>query len=149
MNHVRGIIYAKENPFEVILIQRIRDALEYYVFPGGSIENIDCFKSDGKKYKKDEILSNALKREAKEELGIDIEVISKYAKIKYNHETHIFFICKQIGGVLGSGEGEEYTEQRFNQRGSYVPMLVNIINLYKLNLVPEKIKLKLLNYKNR
>lgn len=53
----------------VLLIYRERDGEKYYVFPGGGIEEGETKEA-------------CIKRECKEELGIDIEIKNMFMKLK-------------------------------------------------------------------
>lgn len=106
----RSSVVLKEN-IKVLLIQRIRDDLIYYVFPGGGIEM-------------GEILKLQLKREAFEELGEEINVNECMLEVAFNG-TQYFFRSEIIAGIVGTGEGEEYIDET-RDRGMYLPMWVNI-----------------------
>ncbi len=69
----------------------------YFSIPGGKIEN-------------GETPREAVIREVKEELNLDVEIIDLFGE--YNEKEfgnyHYIFLCKIIGGILGKGRGEEY-----------------------------------------
>lgn len=142
---VRGIIYPKDNNDEIIVIKREKKITLYYVFPGGGIEKEDrqkgvlsnCINGD------EEIRKNALKRDIKEELGIEIEIYQKFATFEYN----TYYICKQVNGEIGTGTGTEYDELSYATNGTYMPMCIKITELDKYNLVPAEIKNKFLEYR--
>jgi len=77
----RGSVVIVEND-KVGLIQRIRDGSVYFVFPGGGIEN-------------EETPEEGAKREAFQELGVEVKVNECIAKVEYN----------------GTQQGEEYTDK--------------------------------------
>ena len=142
---VRGIIYPKDNNDEIIVIKREKNLTLYYVFPGGGIEEEDmqkgilsnCLNVDK------EIRKIALKREIKEELGIEIEIYQKFATF----EANTYYIAKQIDGEIGTGIGAEYDELNYTSNGTYKPMCIKITELDKYNLVPAEIKNKFLKYR--
>ena len=144
---VRGIIYPKDNNDEIIVIKREKKMTLYYVFPGGGIEEEDkekgvlsnCLDVD------EEIRKIALKREIKEELGIEIEIYQKFAIFEHN----TYYVCKQIGGEIGTGTGTEYDEANYASKGTYNPMCIKITELDKYNLVPTEIKSKVLEYRRK
>ncbi len=78
----------------VILIHRMREGAEYWVTPGGKVEE-------------GETLEQAAKREVQEEIGIDVDVGEKIFQLT-NHvysernEQH-FFLCAYRSGDIGSG----------------------------------------------
>nr|WP_285767493.1 NUDIX domain-containing protein [Peribacillus sp. SI8-4] len=112
---------------EVALIRRYRDGNFYYVFPGGGIE-------------KDETPAQAAKREALEELGLVVKVKECIAVIPY-HGMQYFFLGDIIDGVLGTGKGEEFTEEN-GERGTYQPLWVKIEDLSTLDVRPKEVAAK-------
>ena len=106
----RGSVVIIENN-KVALIQRNRDGAVYYVFPGGGIEQ-------------GEAPEEGAKREALEELGVDVKIDECIAKVEFNG-TQYFFAAEIIDGVFGTGQGEEYIDQT-RERGTYLPMWVEI-----------------------
>ncbi|MGI8386604.1 NUDIX hydrolase [Robertmurraya sp. P23] len=122
----RGSVVLIENN-KVGLIRRLRDGSVYYVFPGGGIEV-------------GETPEEATKREALEELGVEVQVNECIAKIEYNG-TQYFFLSKIIKGTFGNGEGEEFIDNKRN-RGSYLPVWVDIEMLSSIDVKPKEVSLK-------
>ena len=122
----RGSVVIVEND-KVGLIQRIRDGSVYYVFPGGGIEN-------------GETPEDAAKREAFEELGVEVKVNECIAKVEYNG-TQYFFLSEIINGTFGTGHGEEYTDKE-RDRGTYLPMWIDIKRLSTIDVKPKEVALK-------
>ncbi|MFN7252397.1 MAG: NUDIX hydrolase [Anaerobacillus sp.] len=112
---------------KVGLIKRIKNDSVYYVFPGGGIEN-------------GESPEEATKREAFEELGVEVKVNECIAKVEFNG-TQYFFLCEIISGTFGNGAGEEFTF-RNNDRGTYIPIWVDIERLPSINVIPKEVALK-------
>jgi len=83
---------------KVLLMHRIKDT-KYWVFPGGGLEEGEDHHS-------------ALKREAMEELGVEIEIGEKFCedrcKVNDQDVCHCFYVCKITGGELGTGDGPEW-----------------------------------------
>lgn len=104
----------------VLLIYRERDGEKYYVFPGGGIE--EC-----------ETKEDCIKRECKEELGIDIEIKKYVYEVKGKDFIQHFFLVKRIDGEIGTGNPEEYDVNR--KGGIQIPMFVSIDKLKDLNVV--------------
>ncbi|MFJ8520496.1 NUDIX hydrolase [Lysinibacillus xylanilyticus] len=122
----RGSVVIVEND-KVGLIQRIRDGSVYYVFPGGGIEN-------------GETQEEGAKREAFEELGVEVKVNECIAKVEYNG-TQYFFLSEIINGIFGTGQGEEYTDNE-RDRGTYLPMWVDIKRLSSIDVKPKEVAIK-------
>ena len=120
-----AVVIMKNN--KVGLIKRIRNGSVYYVFPGGGIE-------DG------EHPETGAKREALEELGVKVNVTECFAKLEFNGIQY-FFLAEIIEGVFGTGQGEEYTDEN-RDRGTYLPIWIDIKKLSSLDVKPKEISLK-------
>lgn len=112
---------------KVVLIQKIRDSSIYYVFPGGGIENGETPEAGAK-------------REALEELGVEVKVKECISEVEFNG-TQYFFLSEIISGTLGTGQGEEYTDKN-RDRGTYLPMWVDIESLSSIDVRPNEVALK-------
>ena len=133
---VRGIVNYND---KIVLIHRIKTkddgtVRDYYVTPGGKIEENESHEE-------------ALSREIKEELGIEIEIKDLCLELDdrdYNDSFQYFYNCNYKGGELGTGDGPEFTDKE-NYKGVFEIVLVDKKEISKLNLVPEKIKEILVN----
>lgn len=133
---VRGIVNYND---KIVLIHRIKtkdDGIvrDYYVTPGGKIEENESHEE-------------ALRREIKEELGIEIEIKDLCLELDdrdYNDSFQYFYNCNYKAGELGTGDGPEFTDKE-NYKGVFEIVLVDKKEISKLNLVPEKIKEILVN----
>ncbi|WP_375199562.1 NUDIX hydrolase [Bacillus sp. RS11] len=126
----RGSVVIVEND-KVGLIQRIRGGSVYYVFPGGGIEN-------------GETPEEGAKREAFEELGVEVKVNECIAKVEYNG-TQYFFLSEIINGIFGTGQGEEYADKE-SDRGTYLPMWVDIKRLSSIDVKPKEVAIKVQSF---
>jgi len=118
-----GVVLIKDN--KVALIERHRAGLDYFVFPGGGVDE-------------GESPEQAAVREAMEELGIEVAIKQKVAEIHLGQKSRqVYFLVEQIGGNFGTGDGEEYTDSDPNdpEEGIYVPIWMPIDEL----LLHEKI----------
>lgn len=106
---------------------------EYYVFPGGGIE-------DG------ETIEQGIQREVFEELGIIVDVKEKlyYRQIEEEKDEYLY-ICKYVSGEFGSGNGPEFSEDpKYKDRGEYIPEIVPKNKIREKRILPEEFKEKLL-----
>lgn len=113
---------------KILLLRRLKDGLEYFVFPGGGVED-------------DESLEEAAKREIKEELGIDIVLDRLAFQLNNRGDKESYFLVKEFSGIPEWIEKEKFTEN--NQ---YYPVWLDLKNAVNLeNLFPEEARDKLNN----
>ena len=117
----RGIIL---NGDELIFIHRVRiednKKLEYYVFPGGGVEE-------------GENLVDCITRELMEELGIEVNVIKPVYRLEKEESIEHYLLCEYKSVEIGSGNGPEFTEERQKDRGLYIPESIPIC---KISVLP-------------
>ena len=111
-----GIVLIKEN--KVALIERHRAGLDYFVFPGGGMDE-------------DETPEQAAIRETMEELGVEVVIKQKVAIIHFDQSSQVYFLAERVGGEFGTGTGEEFTDSDPNdpQEGIYIPIWMLIEEL--------------------
>ena len=112
-----GIVLIQGN--KVALIERHRAGLDYFVFPGGGVDE-------------GETPEQAAIREAMEELGIQVDIVQKVAEIQIGQKSkQIYFLVEQVSGEFGSGSGEEYTDADPDdpEEGIYIPIWMPIEEL--------------------
>ena len=124
----------------IILIKRVTRERTYWVFPGGEIDP-------------GETKEEAMMRECKEELGIDIRIVKPFTEISHTvygkEQKEYFFICEKVGGVLGASTGPEFTgDKKYYYRGTYEVVTVPKEKIKKINLLPEEVKELVLKHVN-
>jgi 8-oxo-dGTP diphosphatase len=104
-----GIVLIEND--KVALIEHHRAGLDYYVFPGGGVDE-------------GETPEPAAVREAKKELGVDVVVRQKVVVIHFDLSTQIYFLVERVSGEFGTGAGEEFTDADPHdpQESVYVPV---------------------------
>ncbi len=89
---------------EFLLIHRVKGDLEYYVLPGGGKES-------------NESIEEALYRECREELSVDVNIIHNSEPIDHDGERTYIFKCEILNGddpVFGSGPEVSTDENQYN-----------------------------------
>jgi len=100
----------------VALIERRREGELYYLFPGGGVEE-------------GETAVEAMVREVREELGLEVEAGRLVAQVLYRGKTQLFFLADVRGGRFGAGDGPEMNSLTTSERGSYVPVWLEVQEL--------------------
>jgi mutator protein MutT len=132
---VRGVIISEG---KIALIRREREnAPTYYIVPGGGVEE-------------NETIEQALHREIKEELGIEIAIGELFMRHQYEaHDgelvVHYLYLCTQTGGTFGMGDGPEYQPgNAYEKEGTHDPVWVPLSEVAGIDLKPEEFKKELL-----
>jgi len=111
-----GIILIEDD--KVALIERHRAGLDYFVFPGGGVDE-------------GETPEQGAIREAMEELGVEIAIKQKVAIIHFAQSTQIYYLVECVSGEFGTGTGEEFTDADPDspEEGIYIPIWMPIDEL--------------------
>lgn len=125
---VRAIIVEQG---KILLIKKIFPDCIYWVFPGGGVEE-------------GEDVTEALKRECLEELGITVEVQELFTKeVSQKKETEgemeYFYTARIIGGALGKGVGPEY-EPNSDYSGEYELVWEDVSKITGIDLRPNEVR---------
>lgn len=118
---------------KILMIQRLRADSEYYVLPGGKLE-------DG------ELPEATVMREIKEETSLDTKFIKKIDSLTDKDGTiHHIYLCEYISGTpkltANSPEVAEASDGNI-----YTPMWIDIKATPNLQIWPAEAKTFLLNY---
>jgi len=116
----------------IVLIKRVTQERIYWVFPGGEIDE-------------GESKEEALVRECREELGIDVETKKFFTAISHivygKKQREYFFLCERLRGKIGTGTGPEFSgDKKYYYRGTYEVQQVPTEKIKDLNLLPEAVK---------
>lgn len=116
------------NDGKVLLMHRINNSKEYYIFPGGGVEN-------------GETVEQAVLREVQEETSLE----AKIEKLLYHHiyddnTEQFFYLCRYVSGEPKLGEGNEARDMKESSANFYNPIWHEIKGLPQLLLYPLEIR---------
>ena len=77
---------------------------------------------------------------------MQVKVGKEFARLKFEVKEENYILCEYKSGVVGSGEGPEYSEEWIKQRGLYIAEVVPVSKISQIDLKPYSIKRKLLDY---
>lgn len=116
-----GVVIIEDG--KIAMIKRVKEQLTYYVIPGGQKEP-------------NETIQEAAIREAKEELGVDVELQEEILKLEFNGQQ-FYYTAKIIAGDFGTGEGEEFTKDLVF--GHYEAVWLPIDEIEQVDFRPKEI----------
>ena len=118
------------NEGKIVSMYREKGDRVFYTFPGGGMEG-------------NETEEECVKRELLEEFGIIVKPIKKVYTYESQNSIEHFYVAEWISGEFGSGQGEEFQENRNN--GLYIPKLIKIADIPNLPLMPPEVAMAFYN----
>jgi 8-oxo-dGTP diphosphatase len=122
---VAGIIIKDER---VVLMHRNKNGQEYWVFPGGGLEDSDSSPEEG------------LLREIQEETTLSVKVNKLLYTHDYTSNNGLYYLCDFISGTLKLGDSVELKRMQEGKGDLYEPVWVSLANLNNLLLYPLEIR---------
>ncbi|MEK7060177.1 MAG: NUDIX domain-containing protein [Patescibacteria group bacterium] len=121
---------------EILLIYR-KNKKEYFVFPGGGVEE-------------GETVEQAVIRELMEETTIEVKINKLlYHHVYDNDSEQYFYLCDYIRGIPKLGEGSEEKKKMLEGKDFYNPKWIKIKELKNMLVYPLEIRdLLIEDYKN-
>jgi 8-oxo-dGTP diphosphatase len=120
----RAAIVLIENG-QIALVERHRDGLHYFTFPGGHVEP-------------GETPEQAALRETEEELGLQVIIQRLLAVIWWREKPQYYYLVESSGGTFGTGTGDEMHHPS-PERGTYKPVWISLKNLPNLPVLPHSL----------
>lgn len=116
------------NDDKILVIHRINNGKEYFVFPGGGVEN-------------GETVEQAVLREVQEETALEVKIEKLLYHHIYDDDTeHFFYLCRYISGEPKLGNGNEARDMKGSNANFYKPIWYKIKGLPQLLLYPLEIR---------
>lgn len=127
MKRIRAVAIIVNNG-EVLLMHRINSGKEYYVFPGGGVEN-------------EETVEQAVLREVQEETSLEVKIEKLlYRHILDDNTEQFFYLCHYVSGEPKLGDGNEARDMEKSNVNFYNLIWYEIKGLSQLLLYPLEIR---------
>ena len=132
VDNVRAIMFHNN---KIALIKRNRDGADYYVFPGGHLEE-------------NEAPRDAVVREMREETNLVTEPVRCLYKKTFGKEMQAFYLLNYKSGEVSKTDAEEYTtdaDKRLNRAdgkpdGTYEPVEIPMTEIANTDIRPHEIR---------
>lgn len=118
-------ILVKDN--KILLLHRIKNGKEYYVFPGGGLEEGET-KVEG------------VKREIKEETSLEVDIDRLLYIHDYSSNQQLYYLCKYIKGEVKLAQNSVEMEKMIESNQLYEPIWINIDEFANLLVYPLEIR---------
>ncbi|MCY7304192.1 MAG: NUDIX domain-containing protein [Thermoleophilia bacterium] len=108
------------------LIKRVRDGRTYYLFPGGGVEE-------------GETPQDAARREAFEELGVEVELGPLVHEESFGGTIFFYYAAWIVGGSFGTGSWPDHallTDREREKSGTHEPIWIALEALRGLDIRP-------------
>jgi len=127
MKRIRAVAIIINNGM-VLLMHRINNEKEYYVFPGGGVEN-------------GETVEQAVLHEVQEETSLEVKIERLlYHHIYDDNSEQFFYLCHYVSGEPKLGDGNEARAMKESDADFYNPVWREIKSLPQLLLYPLEIR---------
>lgn len=151
---VRGVVKIDG---KLLLLHRIKHGEEYWVVPGGGVEQGESYEE-------------TVVREMEEEVGIVVKPLKELVRVEFGDVEEylgnrkiidekaiatiylpgwsamdIFYLCEYVSGEVGSGTGVEFAE-RSSVDNFYEIQAISAEELHSINIKPAEIKEVLLEF---
>lgn len=128
MQRVRAVLIHND---KLVLMKRVWKEREYYVFPGGGVEEGETHEQ-------------ALIRECQEELGVLVKPARLFAEQDFRKDHEFFYECSYVSGEIGTGEGEEFSRP-VEYNGTHEVVLLSKSELSGREVLPKDIGQRAIN----
>jgi 8-oxo-dGTP pyrophosphatase MutT (NUDIX family) len=126
---VTGFIIKDAN---ILLMHRIKEGRDYFVFPGGSIEENESEEA-------------ALVREIKEETGLTVISFKKLFNLENQGKDEVYFLINEFEGQVALGGPEK---ERMNEDNVYELQWLDLSRVKEMdNLYPHEAIDKMIDFK--
>lgn len=112
------------NQGKIALIERHRPRRHYFVLPGGGIET-------------GETPEQAVVREVREELGLEVAVERLIALRRLHGMLEYYFLVQATGGQFGTGDGPEMGSRADTEEGSFTPIWMSLAETARYTVHPQ------------